>query len=335
MNKLNFFKTPKENLKINVVFRDEKLLESFRADSAERDTLPDVHDYYTDIYFPKAPADRPYTFSSIVLSSDGKMAYQDNPSGPLVAKNNFLDPDGSLGDFWVLNVLRSYADGIIVGANTLAKEPGITCHVYDEDLTRQRREHLGKKHQPVSVVVSFDATDIPFDHYTFGVDPAEELKMVIATGPDGLDYIRKNSPLKHTVYGPFTCKEDVDKAELAPLDRDYDVVPVIVTGEGRTPDGHVMMYVLKKLGLEKLCVESPSYCAYMLKEQMLDEYFINYSMVFVGGTTTPGSFISYGHLDHPHADLISLGTHKSNFLFTRQKIRYNVKQETDLSAYKY
>ena len=31
-----------------------------------------------------------------------------------------MDPDGSLGDFWVLNVLRSYADGIIVGANTLA-----------------------------------------------------------------------------------------------------------------------------------------------------------------------------------------------------------------------
>ena len=111
-----------------------------------------------------------------------------------MAKNNFLDPDGSLGDFWVLNVLRSYADGIIVGANTLAKEPGITCHVYDEDLTRQRREHLGKKHQPVSVVVSFDATDIPFDHYTFDVDPAEELKMVIATGPDGLDYIQKKSP---------------------------------------------------------------------------------------------------------------------------------------------
>ena len=34
MNKLNFFKTPKENLKINVVFRDEKRLESVRADSA-------------------------------------------------------------------------------------------------------------------------------------------------------------------------------------------------------------------------------------------------------------------------------------------------------------
>ena len=96
-----------------------------------------------------------------------------------------------------------------------------------------------------------------------------------------------------------------------------------------------MMYVLKKLGLEKLCVESPSYCAYMLKEQMLDEYFIDYSMVFVGGTTTPGAFISYGHLDHPHADLLSLGTHKSNFLFTRQKIRYNVKSSTDLSGYKY
>lgn len=335
MNKLNFFKTPKNDLKIHMVFRDEKHMEELKAASAEMDVMPDVHEYYTDIYFPKAPADRPYTFSSIVLSSDGKMAYQDDPAGPLVAKNNYLDPNGSLGDFWVLNVLRSYADGIIVGANTLAKEPGITCHVYDEDLTRQRREHLGKKYQPVSVVVSFDATDIPFDHYTFAVDPAEELKMVIATGPDGLEYIKRHSPLKHVFYGPFDSKEDVDAAELAPIHRDFDTVPVIVTGTGKSPDGHLMMYILKKLGLEKLCVESPSYCAYMLKEQMLDEYFIDYSMVFVGGTTTPGSFIAYGSKDHPHADLISLGIHKSNFLFTRQKLRYGVKNTTDLSGYKY
>ncbi|NCE65131.1 pyrimidine reductase [Pseudoflavonifractor sp. 524-17] len=335
MNQLNFFQTPKDNLKIDMVFRDEALLAQFQAQSAETAVLPDVQTYYTDLYFPKAPEDRPYTFSSIVLSSDGKMAYHDNPAGPLVAKNNFLDPDGSLGDFWVLNVLRAYSDGIIVGANTLAKEPGITCHVYDQDLNAQRVAALGKKQHPVSVVVSFDATDIPFDHYTFQVDPAQGLKLVIATGPDGMDYIKAHSPLKHVFCGPFRTKEDVDQAGLAPLDRDFDTVPVIVTGEGKSPDGRLMMYVLKKLGLEKLCVESPSYCAYLLKEQMLDEYFINYSMVFVGGTTTPGSFTPFGHLDHPHGELVSLGVHHSSFLFTRQKLRYNVKQETDLSSYSY
>ena len=131
MNELVFFEIPKQNLKIQIVKKSDGILEQIKKESAETAVMPDVAEYYTDIYFPKAPADRPYTFSSIVLSSDGKMAYGDNPSGPLIAKNNFLVPDGSLGDFWVLNVLRAYADGIIIGARTLLSEPGITCHVYE------------------------------------------------------------------------------------------------------------------------------------------------------------------------------------------------------------
>ena len=185
MNELVFFEIPKQNLKIQIVKKSDEILEQIRKESAETAVMPDVAQYYTDIYFPKAPSDRPYTFSSIVLSSDGKMAYGDNPSGPLIAKNNFLDPDGSLGDFWVLNVLRAYADGIIIGARTLLSEPGITCHVYEERLTRQRREVLGKKYQPCGVIVSLDGTDIPFDHYIFNVDPKEEYKLVIATSPKG------------------------------------------------------------------------------------------------------------------------------------------------------
>ena len=335
MNKLNFFTTPKDNLKITMVYQDQQVLDALRAASAEQAPLPDASAYYTDIYFPQAPAGRPYTFSSIVLSADGKMAYQDNPAGPLVAKNNFLDPDGSLGDFWVLNMLRAYSDGVIVGANTLAKEPGITCHVYDEDFTRQRREVLGKTHQPASIVVSFDATDIPFDHYTFDMDPAEELKIVINTSPQGMEYIKAHSPLKHVFWGPFTSREQVDAFDFGPLYRDFDTFPVIVTGEGNRPDSGMLMYVLRKLGVMKLCVESPSYCAHLIQNEMLDEYFINYSMVFVGGTTTPGHMTPYGYLDHPHSNLLSLGIHKSNFMFTRQKLCYGVSAQTDLSGYKY
>lgn len=335
MNKLAFFTTPKENLKINVVFQDAAHLEQLRQTSAEQTVLPDVAQYYTDLYFPKAQDDRPYLFSSIVLSSDGKMAYQDNPAGPLVAKNNFLDPDGSLGDFWVLNVLRAYADGIIIGARTLQNEPGITCHVYDADLTAQRKAVLGKRQQPVGVVVSFDATDIPFDHYTFAVDEAEEYKMMIATSPVGMDYIKANSKLKHEYLGPFHSKAEIDAYPFEDLHQRYDTVPVLVTGEGPSPDAKLLMYALRKLGLQKLCVESPSYCAYLTQLEMLDEYFINYSMVFVGGVTTPGHTTPFGYQDHPHADLLSLGVHRSNFMFTRQKLRYQVKSAADLSAYNY
>ena len=335
MNHLNYFTTPKENLKINMVYRDEAALAELRRASAEKACMPDVSEYYTDIFFPEAPADRPYTFSSIVLSADGKMAYQDKPAGPLIAKNNYLDPDGSLGDFWVLNILRAYCDADIMGANTLAKEPNVTFTVYDEDLNRQRREVLGKKHPPLTVVASFDGTDIPGDHYAFGVDPAEEYKLSINTSPAGMEYIKKNSPLKHVFWGPFTSREQVDAFDFGEVFCDYDVVPVIVTGEGTTTDSKLLLYILRRLGMMKLLVESPSYCAHMLQNGMLDEYFINYSMVYAGGTTTPGHMTPYGAENHPHANLLSLGMHRSNFMFTRQKLCYNVTEQADLSAYQY
>ena len=63
-----------------------------------------------------------------------------------------------------------------------------------------------------------------------------------------MEYIQKNFPLKHVFYGPFTSKEEVDKAEFAPLYQDFDVVPVIVTGEGKNPDGHLHDVCSQKAG---------------------------------------------------------------------------------------
>lgn len=335
MHELVFFEIPKEHLKIEIVKQSHAILEEIKMSAKEKATLPDASKYYTEIYFPPAPKDRPYTFSSMVLSSDGKMAYGDNPSGPLIAKNNFLDPDGSLGDFWVLNILRAMADGIIIGARTLLSEPGITCHVYDKDLSQQRREVLGKRFQPCGVVVSLDGTDIPFGHDTFHVDPEEEYKMVIATSPQGGDYIKIHSDLNHSFLGPFHSREEVDKEEFGELYKDFDTIPVILTGEEKSPDTELLLYALKKWGINNLCIEAPSYCSHLLHKRLLDEYFMNYSMVFVGGGSTPGLGTPFGHMEHPHADLLSIGTHKSNFIFTRQKVRYGVTNETDLTGYKY
>ena len=322
--RLSYFQTPKDELKITEIYRNRRLFQELEAAGGR--SLPDAAGYYTTpVSFPGAPEDRPYIVSSIVLSADGKMAFMDDMQGPLIAKCNYLDPAGGAGDFWCLNMLRAYADGLIVGANTLRNEPGYINYCMDEDLFRQRREVLGKQDQPCEIVVSLDGTDIPFEHIAFQVDPADRLKNMIATSPAGWDYIQKHSPLKHVPVGPFASREEVEA--LPALDREFDTVPVIVTGTGNQPDMRLMLYVLRRMGLETICAEAPSYCGALMENGCLDEYFINYSMVYVGGAMSPGAAFPKSWKNHPHAELVSVGIHRQNFLFTRQRIRYDVTQE--------
>lgn len=332
---LDFFETPKDNLKINILYRNEEALSAIRESSPEPTSLPDVSRYYTDILFPPAPAHRPYIFSSIVLSADGKMAFMDNKAGPLVAKNNYLDPDGSLADFWVLNVLRAYSDGVVVGGNTMKNEPGISSHCYDVSLVRQRRELLGKPNPPATVIVSLDGTDVPFDHHSLHIRPEDRYKVFLATSPKGFAYLKEHSPLRHRVYGPFTSKAEVDAFRFPPIHQEYDVVPLIVTGEEALPDTELLMYVLKKLGMERLCIESPTYTAHLMTLGFLDEYFINYSMVYAGGMMTPGYAVPQGYLNHAHSQLLSVGMHAASFLFTRQKLCYGVAPHDTLKDFHY
>ncbi len=43
---------------------------------------------YGPLKFPALPEDRPYLFASMVLSVDGKIAFEDDPEGPLIAQLN-------------------------------------------------------------------------------------------------------------------------------------------------------------------------------------------------------------------------------------------------------
>lgn len=325
---LHFFRTPKEDLKITPVYRNVQLLGELNGRSGGAVSLPDAAAYYaTPVVFPKPGPDRPYIVSSIVLSADGKMAFLDNKAGPLIAGNNYLDPHGAAVDFWCLNMLRAYSDGLLIGANTLKNEPDCICNCMELDLARQRRELLGKPDQPCQILVSLDGTDIPFEHIIFQVHPEERLKVIIATSPAGWEYIRKNSPLRHEAAGPFHAGEQADAAGLPALDREFDLVPVIVTGEENRPDMKLMLSILRRLGMETLCAESPTYCAALMDNGCLDEYFINYSMVFAGGSMSPGAGFPKSCEDHPHADLVSVGIHRQNFIYTRQLLRYGVKSE--------
>jgi riboflavin biosynthesis pyrimidine reductase len=334
MADLVYIDFPIPKIKLNICYKRDDILDAIKKESLDR-TLPKVMEVYGELLFPKALDNRPYIFCSVVLSADGKMAYTDNQAGPVISRNNYLDPDGALADYWVLNVLRSYADGVIIGARTLQKEPDASSHVYDKELVEQRVGVLGKSKFPWSIIASFDATDIPFDHLAFD-NASEEYKVVIATSPDGLECIKREFNKPYIIIGPFSEVGEINiESVRADLENNLDKIPVIITGKGSSPDSAVLLWLLRKLGLERLLIESPSYNWHLMANNSLDEFFINYSMVYAGGSITPGTAMPFSHETHPHAELLTLGTHQSNFIFTRQKIYYGVSKTVDLGKYKY
>jgi riboflavin biosynthesis pyrimidine reductase len=339
MAKLVTFDFPTDRVKLDLCYRNKEALREIADTSPDLAILPKIEDVYDALCFPPPPEDRPYVMSSIVLSSDGKMAFSDMPAGPVIAKNNFFDPDGALADFWVLNAMRAYCDGIILGARTLQTEVHNTSHIFDPELASQRVEYLKKPIHPWNVVVSFDATDIPLDHLIFNIDPEEKFPVAIATGPDGAAYLRKHFPKKMVEIGPYTLPEDVDetagRSAAQKLSAAEAAIPLFITGTGSRPDSAALLKLLRKAGWERLLIESPSYTSHLMKQEMMDEFFINYSMVFAGGPVTPNSGGPFSHTNHPHAKLLTLATHSSSFFYTRQKLYYGVGQEEDLSKLKY
>jgi riboflavin biosynthesis pyrimidine reductase len=202
----------------------------------------------------------------------------------------------------------------------------------------QRIEGMGKPAHPLYVVISFDATDIPFDHLIFNIDPEETFPVIVATSPQGGEYIAGNLKKDHVIFGPYLDKGEIDEQQVGLINdalQDQSAIPVILTGQENHPDSRVLLYLLRKLGLERLLMESPSYNWHLMEEEMLDEFFINYSMVYAGGGITPGYNRGFTYDNHPHAKILTVGTHNSNFIFTRQKIFYGISSQEDLSKYKY
>jgi riboflavin biosynthesis pyrimidine reductase len=339
MEKLVTFDFPTDQVRLNLCYRDDERLKTIASSSSD-EALPKVKAVYDELLFPPAPADRPYVMSSIVLSSDGKMAFADMPAGPVIAKNNFFDPNGALADFWILNALRAYSDAVILGARTLQTEANNTSHIFDPELANERVSLLGKPIHPMNIVVSFDATDIPLHHLIFNIDPEEGFPIAIATGPAGASYLASCFPRKLREIGPFFNAVSVDKEageEAARLlaSLSADEVPLFITGEGVRPDSFALLKLLRLAGFHRLLIESPSYTSALMRQSMLDEFFINYSMVFAGGPITPNSGSPFGCEAHPHSRLLTLATHGPSFMYTRQRLSYSVDREVDLNSYKY
>ena len=278
-----------------------------------------IDSVYGQLNFGELPEDRPLTYASYVMSVDGKIAFVDNEDGPLIAGNNFYDKNGGTADFWMLNLLRANCDGIIIGSGTLIKEPDYTGSTYDPDLIEARLAD-GKPVAPWTVIVTRSGKNIPFDIDVF---KTKEIPFLVATSPNGIEELKKEIDREYYEIPKVTSEES--KKEIKRLIEDNKgKIAVVATGEGDETDAHELMKVLRAMGMEKVLVESPSYCHLTMAEGLLDEIYITTSCLFVGGQAVSiGSYTdAFGSLDHPHCEVVTIHTHSPHFFYTRYKMLY-------------
>lgn len=257
-----------------------------------------------------------------VMSVDGKIAFEDNEVGPMIAKTNHLDKDGATADFWVLNLLRANCDGIIIGSGTMIKEPDYSGSAYDPDLLQARIDN-GKSVAPWTVIVTTTGKNIPFGNPVFS---QEEIPMLVATSEEGIKNLKQEITKEY--YELPLVKTEEDKKKIKELIAENEgKIAVLVTGEGKNTDAAEMLKVLRAMGMEKVLVESPTYCHHMMREGLLDEIFINTSCIFVGGQATGigTSSKSFPSTDHPHSEIVTMHMHSPHFIYTRYKMLYGIK----------
>ncbi len=274
------------------------------------------------LMFPDVLSDRTFTMAAFVTSIDGKIAYPDNPFGPLVASENRLDPIGASLDFWILNFFRASMDAIFIGAGTMQKEPDLIACIYDE-LLEKKRISLGMNPAPIGIICSLDGLDIPYDHEIFN-----KQSVIINTSPDGMKNIAESIDIPYFIIGPYKVGEPINDAKIKSeyLKQSDKSIAIIVTGEGDKTDSEILLKILKIIGINRAIVESPSFTHSLMKDGLLDELIQSYSTVYIGGKAINlgSSMESFTSTNHPHMKVLSIDSHLPGFLYFRHKIIYDL-----------
>ena len=302
-----------EKIKIHSIFQSDEL-KSYQKIPVQSAKIREV--YGAELAFPEAPEDRPYIFASFVTSIDGKLAYADKPSAFYVAGKNMMAGGGKDTDFWILNALRGVCDAAIIGGNSMKTDADYSMHCMDEEVQKDR-EAAGLASIPLNIVMTLDATDVPLEHELL---KNEEVPVILATSPEGKKHIEENFGRKYVVI------EGDEKLAAEQLKQvETGVLPVLVTGEGRVPDSPMIMKILRMAGDERLLIESPGYGNFLIKQRMMDEFFLNMSAVYIGG----GDTMTLGKADkgfsaeaHPHTKILSIHIYNEYFAYFRYRFQY-------------
>jgi riboflavin biosynthesis pyrimidine reductase len=214
---------------------------------------------YGNFGLPAPPADRPWIYSNFVQSLDGIVSLLGkNASGGAISQ--------SRTDRWLMDLLRAYADGVLMGMNTLREEQrnrgpesrGIVFQVVEPELLRLR-EKLGKGRQRnifVTRAVDLDLTSLK-------VFDGDVVEVVIVTSPAGADRLRAHSTHPQVTIIAAGTRESLD-------------LPTAVRG------------LRQKLDIKHLlCEGGPTLYGALARADLVDEKFVTVSPVEVGQVVPP------------------------------------------------
>lgn len=291
-----------------VLYENREVLSSMEALS-----LPERgREAIGELPFPKIERG-PYLYSSMVSSIDGRMGFTDDPIGPLISRNNILDPNKGKADFWFLNLLRASSHLVILGAKTLQVERDAMAFIFDRELVSQREAMHIEEEQPINLILSLTGEDLPLDHPLLY---SKEVKVIIATSPKGTSYLRENLPV------PSYLLKEGEKY------RREGEVDILCTGKESTTSIKGILEILGSWGLKRVLVESPSFTWQLLQRGLLHEIFLTYSTLLAGGDVIPGLSQPFKAKDHPHTRLLRLARHGEGLLFTRLQVLYGEEGES-------
>lgn len=135
--------------------------------------------------------------------------------------------------------------------------------------------------------MSINATDIPLNH---SILRNREVPSLISTSPKGYDFLKENFKGETILVGPYDSIEDVNKNKDIIIEKVSNlgngILPILVTGQGENFNTPVIMKILKTIGINRLLIESPGYGHFLVKQKMMDEFFLNVSGVYIGGGDT-------------------------------------------------
>jgi riboflavin biosynthesis pyrimidine reductase len=209
---------------------------------------------YGNFALPAPPNDRPLVFTNFVQSLDGIVSLLGkHASGAEISQ--------SRADRWLMDLLRTHADALIMGMNTLREEQrnrgpesrGIVFQAVEPGLLRLRRK-LGKGRQRNIFVTR----SVDLDLSRWKVFDGDVVDVTVVTSPAGADRLRARSTHPH--------------------------VSVIAAGKGESIDVATAIRELRqKLGIRYLlCEGGPTLYGTLARADLIDEKFLTVSPVETG-----------------------------------------------------
>lgn len=316
---MGYIDFPAEEIALKQVYRSKETRQ-FRHIPLEGDKLSRV---YGELAFPEPNPERTYTYGSFVTSVDGRIAFPESPDGTLIARKNLRDPAGGLCDYWILTLLRAVSDAVLMGSLTIKREPELTARIADQDLESLRTEG-GKGAVPLHVVVTRSGKNIPLDHTIF---TSSDIPALIATSPAGKEEIEKRLELDYFDLGSFSSTGmSESSASLENLRFYSPATPLALAalGTGDQFDDKLLPFVLKRMQVHSMLVESPTFLVSLMHRRLLDELWLNTSGLFVGGNalTIGENAEAFTAESHPHTRVLSMHSHSDHFFYTRYGLLY-------------